>query len=66
MTIKSDKWIRRMAQSQHMIEPFASEQVRMANGHKIVSYGTSSYGYDVRCANEFNEHQQHHCGSKEF
>src|SRR6201999_4173772 len=35
------------------IEPFSPEQVRSANGHKIVSYGTSSYGYDVRCAEEF-------------
>lgn len=53
MSIKSDHWIRRMAQGQRMIEPFASEQVRVANGQKIISYGTSSYGYDVRCANEF-------------
>ena len=53
MSIKSDRWIRRMAESHAMIEPFAPEQVRMANGHRIVSYGTSSYGYDVRCANEF-------------
>src|SRR5512135_471610 len=53
MSIKSDNWIRRMAREQGMIEPFAAEQVRHANGHKIVSYGTSSYGYDVRCANEF-------------
>ena len=36
-----------------MIEPFAAEQVRAANGERIVSYGTSSYGYDVRCAPEF-------------
>ena len=36
-----------------MIEPFSSEQVRDVDGRKIVSYGTSSYGYDVRCANEF-------------
>jgi dCTP deaminase len=42
-----------MAQSERMIEPFAPEQVRVANGNKIISYGTSSYGYDVRCANEF-------------
>ena len=53
MTIKSDKWIRRMAQSHQMIEPFAPDQVRYAGDHKIVSYGTSSYGYDVRCADEF-------------
>ncbi len=53
MSIKSDKWIRRMAAEQGMIEPFAPEQVRAVDGAKIVSYGTSSYGYDVRCANEF-------------
>ncbi|TXG93675.1 MAG: dCTP deaminase, partial [Rhodocyclaceae bacterium] len=53
MAIKSDKWIRRMAQEHGMIEPFAPELVREANGHKIVSYGTSSYGYDIRCAREF-------------
>jgi deoxycytidine triphosphate deaminase len=53
MSIKSDNWIRRMAREHRMIEPFEPEQVRFANGHKIVSYGTSSYGYDVRCANEF-------------
>jgi dCTP deaminase len=53
MTIKSDHWIRRMAKDHRMIEPFASEQVRHSDGEKIVSYGTSSYGYDVRCANEF-------------
>jgi deoxycytidine triphosphate deaminase len=53
MSIKSDRWIRRMAASHGMIEPFSPEQVRVANGHKIVSYGTSSYGYDVRCADEF-------------
>ncbi|HKU87158.1 MAG TPA: dCTP deaminase [Casimicrobiaceae bacterium] len=53
MSIKSDKWIRRMAASHKMIEPFEPGQVREANGHKIVSYGTSSYGYDIRCSNEF-------------
>jgi deoxycytidine triphosphate deaminase len=53
MSIKSDRWIRRMAAEQRMIEPFSAEQVRVANGGKIVSYGTSSYGYDVRCADEF-------------
>ncbi len=36
-----------------MIEPFEPGQIREANGHKIVSYGTSSYGYDIRCSNEF-------------
>jgi dCTP deaminase len=53
MSIKSDKWIRRMAESDKMIEPFEPGQVRQVDGHKIVSYGTSSYGYDVRCAAEF-------------
>jgi dCTP deaminase len=53
MSIKSDKWIRRMALEHGMIEPFASEQVREAGGHRIVSYGTSSYGYDIRCSDEF-------------
>jgi dCTP deaminase len=42
-----------MAERHGMIEPFAAEQVRTAGGHRIVSYGTSSYGYDVRCAPEF-------------
>jgi dCTP deaminase len=53
MSIKSDLWIRRMASEYGMIEPFEPNQVREANGKKIVSYGTSSYGYDIRCANEF-------------
>jgi len=53
VSIKSDKWIRRMAEQHGMIEPFAPELVRSVNGNKIVSYGTSSYGYDVRVANEF-------------
>ena len=52
MSIKSDHWIRRMAAT-GMIEPFEPGQVRSVDGRKIVSYGTSSYGYDVRCANEF-------------
>ena len=53
MGIKADKWIRRMAQEEGMIEPFESGQVREADGGRIISYGTSSYGYDVRCADEF-------------
>src|SRR5512132_838543 len=51
--IKSDKWIRRMAAEHRMIEPFEPRQVREVGGHKIVSYGTSSYGYDIRCSTEF-------------
>ena len=53
MSIKSDKWIRRMAEEHRMIEPFEAGQVRDESGSKIVSYGTSSYGYDVRCSDEF-------------
>ena len=54
VSIKSDKWIRRMAEGDaKMIEPFAPDLVRQNEGGKIVSYGTSSYGYDVRVANEF-------------
>jgi dCTP deaminase len=52
VTIKSDKWIRRMA-AQGMIEPFEPGQVKERDGKRIVSYGTSSYGYDIRCSNEF-------------
>jgi dCTP deaminase len=53
MSIKSDKWIRRMATEKSMISPFEPTQVRYHGDHKIVSFGTSSYGYDVRCAREF-------------
>lgn len=53
MAIKSDKWIRRMAEQHRMISPFMAHQVRENASGKIVSYGTSSYGYDVRCADEF-------------
>lgn len=53
MAIKSDKWIRKMAAEHGMIEPFMPSQVRYVDGKKVVSYGTSSYGYDVRCSNEF-------------
>ena len=49
MGLKSDGWIRRMAMQQKMIEPFEEGQVR--NG--VISYGTSSYGYDIRVANEY-------------
>ncbi|MCL4275650.1 MAG: dCTP deaminase [Anaerolineales bacterium] len=49
MGLKPDHWIRKMALEKKMIEPFADKQVR--NG--VISYGVSSYGYDVRVANEF-------------
>jgi dCTP deaminase len=49
MSIKSDRWIRHMAQEHGMIEPFAESQVRAG----AISYGVSSYGYDMRVAREF-------------
>jgi dCTP deaminase len=49
MAIKSDRWIKRMALEQGMIEPFEDRQVRKG----VVSFGLSSYGYDVRVADEF-------------
>ncbi|MCB1853854.1 MAG: dCTP deaminase [Pseudomonadales bacterium] len=53
MSIKSDKWIRRMASEHGMIEPFEAGQVRSEGEQRLISYGTSSYGYDVRCSREF-------------
>jgi dCTP deaminase len=53
MSIKPDKWIRRMAKEHGMISPFEPQMVREYEGNKAVSFGTSSYGYDVRCADEF-------------
>ena len=52
MTIKSDRWIIEHA-SKGMIEPFESGQVRERDDRRIISYGTSSYGYDVRCSTQF-------------
>jgi dCTP deaminase len=49
MTVKADRWIKRMALEHGMIEPFEDRQVRQG----VVSYGLSSYGYDVRVADEF-------------
>ena len=49
MSIKSDRWIRTMATEQRMIEPFTETQVREG----CISYGLSSYGYDMRVADEF-------------
>ncbi|QIB66391.1 dCTP deaminase [Kineobactrum salinum] len=53
MSIKADRWIRQMAQEQGMIEPFEPGQVRSNGGQQLISYGTSSYGYDVRCSEHF-------------
>ena len=53
MSIKSDNWIRKMSLEHQMIKPFSSNQVRQEVSSKVISFGTSSYGYDVRCAREF-------------
>lgn len=54
MSIKSDRWIQEMAEKHEMISPYCAGQVKEdKEGERMVSYGTSSYGYDVRCANEF-------------
>lgn len=53
MSIKSDKWIIEQATKNAMISPFEPGQLRESNGEKVISWGTSSYGYDVRCASEF-------------
>ena len=47
--LKSDRWIRKMAKEHDMINPFSEKQVREG----VVSYGLSSYGYDLRVADEF-------------
>src|SRR6266511_275245 len=49
MSIKSDRWITKMSKQHGMIEPFADRQVRQG----VISYGVSSYGYDMRVAPEF-------------
>lgn len=53
MSIKSDKWIERMALDHGMITPYEPRQVRDTTGGRVISFGTSSYGYDVRCSTEF-------------
>lgn len=51
--IKSDGWIRRMVDECGMIDPFEATQIRETENQRLISYGLSSYGYDVRCAPEF-------------
>ena len=53
MTIKSDSWIKKMAGEENMISPFEPDQIKSLAGNKVISYGTSSYGYDVRCSSNF-------------
>lgn len=53
MSIKEDQWIIKMAKEKGMIEPFEENQVRQVNGRPVISYGTSSYGYDIRVSRHF-------------
>lgn len=53
MGLQSDRWIRKMAQTEGMISPFVDAQVRGLEGDRVISFGLSSYGYDMRVSNEF-------------
>ena len=54
MSVCSDKWIRRMATERGMIEPFIDGQIKtLEDGSRAISYGLSSYGYDLRVSREF-------------
>ncbi len=53
MALQSDKWIQKMAEEEGMISPFQNAQVKEVGNKKIVSYGLSSYGYDLRVSNKF-------------
>ena len=53
MSVKSDLWIRRMVEKHAMISPFEPGQISESTQGRVISYGTSSYGYDIRCSDEF-------------
>ncbi len=53
MSIMSDKWITKMALEHKMIEPFEPRQMRKGDKENVISYGVSSYGYDIRVADEY-------------
>jgi dCTP deaminase len=53
MSLQSDRWIREMAENHGMIEPFTDGQVRYVEDRKVISYGLSSYGYDLRVGSDF-------------
>ena len=52
MTVKSDRWISRMAEEAQLIQPFSAQLVREVDGRRIISAGASSYGYDMRLADD--------------
>lgn len=53
MSIRPDTWIARMAKECRLIEPFVEDQVRTVDGRPVISYGMSSFGYDIRVSNKF-------------
>ncbi len=53
MALKSDQWIRKMALEKGIIEPFVEDQVCRKEENRVISYGLSSYGYDIRVASHF-------------
>lgn len=53
MSLRADHWIRHRAKKYKMIEPFVDHLVREEEGRRVISYGLSSYGYDLRVSNEF-------------
>ena len=52
MSVKSDRWIRQMAEENGLISPFEPKLVRQLDGRRIISAGSSSYGYDMRLADD--------------
>jgi dCTP deaminase len=52
MPVKSDRWIEKMSKEHQMIDPYLPELVRKVEGRRIISAGTSSYGYDIRLSAE--------------
>lgn len=59
--LKSDRWIKQMAKEQGMIAPFVEGQVKELHGKRMVSYGLSSYGYDLRISDEFKVFTNAYC-----
>ncbi len=53
MSLQPDSWIKKKSEDEEMIEPFVDHLVSEENGKKIISYGLSSYGYDLRVSNKF-------------
>src|SRR3712207_5811485 len=52
MSVKSDRWIRRMSEEHQLISPFEPKLIRQIEGRRIISAGASSYGYDMRLADD--------------